>query len=108
MVTVLGNVAEFHFYHPLARQVFLIGDFNGWRQGELAMTREASGYWRATMRRPMGDFRFRYCADGEWYSDYAAFGLDVAPHGHNSVIRIGPEVARPAAPRPDASQATAS
>jgi 1,4-alpha-glucan branching enzyme len=108
MVTVLGNVAEFRFYHPLARQVFLVGDFNGWRQGELAMTREASGYWRATMCLPTGDFRFRYCADGDWYADYAAFGLDVAPHGHNSVIRIGPGVVRSAAPRPGAGRAAAS
>ena len=108
MVTVLGNMAEFRFYHPLARQVFLIGDFNGWRQGELAMTRDASGYWRATVRLPMGDFRFRYCADGEWYSDYAAFGVSPGQHGHDSIVRISPDVSRPAAPRGEAGQAAAS
>jgi len=88
MVTLSGNVAEFRFFRPRAQQVFLVGDFNGWRQGELAMTRETGGYWRATIRLPSGDFRFRYCADGEWYPDYAAFGLDVAPHGHDSVVRV--------------------
>jgi hypothetical protein len=54
MVTVSGNVAEFRFFHPRARQVFLVGEFNGWRQGELAMTREASGYWRAAASLPGG------------------------------------------------------
>lgn len=94
MVTISRNVAEFRFFHPRARQVFLVGDFNGWRQGDLAMTREADGYWRATIRLPAGDFRFRYCADGDWYLDYAAFGLDVGPHGHDSVVRVPRDVSR--------------
>ena len=88
MVTISGNVAKFRFFNPRARQVFLVGDFNGWRQGELAMSREAGGYWQATIHLPTGDSRFSYCADGDRYLDYAAFGLDVAPHGHNSVVRV--------------------
>jgi 1,4-alpha-glucan branching enzyme len=88
MVNVSGNVAAFTFYHPRAKQVFLVGDFNAWRPGDLAMTRDPAGYWRATVLLPRGDFRFRYCADGEWYPDYAAFGLAVAAHGVDSVLRI--------------------
>jgi 1,4-alpha-glucan branching enzyme len=108
MVTVSRSVASFRFFPPGARQVFLVGDVNAWCPGDLAMAREASGYWRATIRLPAGDFRFRYWADGDWYSDFAAFGLDVAPHGHNSVVRIGPGRARAAVPRPGAAQFAAS
>lgn len=108
MVTVLGNVAEFRFCHPSARQMFSVGDLNDWRQGEPAMTREASSYRWVTMRLPMGDFHFCYCADGKWYSDYAAFGVTPGPHGHDSIIHIGPNVPRPATPRRDVSQAAAS
>ena len=88
MVTISGNVAEFRYFHSRARQVFLVGDFNGWRPAELAMMREPGGYWRATIRLPAGDYRFRYCADDEPYLDYAAFGLDIEAHGYSSVVRV--------------------
>ena len=101
MVTLEANIATFRFYHPLAQRVFLVGDFNGWRSGELAMIQEASGYWRTTIRLPVGDFRFRYEADGQWYPDYAAFGVVPGPHGYDSV-------APGASPRREPGQVAAS
>jgi len=88
MVAVSGDLAEFRFFRPQAERVFLVGDFNGWRPNDLAMTRQPGGYWRATVRLRPGQFRFRYCADGQWYTDYAASGLDVGPYGHDSLVCI--------------------
>ncbi len=91
MVTVDGNVAEFQFFRPQARRVYLAGEFNNWRQDDLPMVRTASGYWVARLQLPSGAYRFRYLADGQWFVDYAAFGLEHGPFGFDGVVRIPPK-----------------
>ena len=88
MVTVTEDWVEFLFYRPGARQVHLAGDFNNWRTGELHMVRTDDGYWKARMKLPAGEFRFRYCADGEWFADYAAFGVEPGRFGLDSILRV--------------------
>ena len=88
MVRVQAHVVEFAFFRPNAREVFLVGDFNGWRKRELRMLRSAEGYWHASLRLLPGDFKFRYLADGEWFIDYAAFGIEAGPTGFHSVVRV--------------------
>lgn len=88
MVTTNGNRVEFSFYRPQAQQVHLCGDFNDWRDAELPMMRTAEGYWSAELRLPAGEFKFRYCADGEWFTDYAAFGVEPGRFGLDSVVRV--------------------
>ena len=88
MVTVDGEWVRFSFYRPSARRVFLAGDFNHWHEGELPMVPAPDGYWNARMRLPAGEFKFRYCADGEWFTDYAAFGVEPGRFGLDSVLRV--------------------
>ena len=90
MVTQLpeGGV-EFTFFRPGAQQVTIAGDFNAW-QTNFAMTRTADGRWRSRLQLAPGIYQFRYCADGEWYNDYAAFGLEHGPFGLNSVAKVDP------------------
>ncbi len=88
MVNVQGDWAEFSFFRPQAIQVFLAGDFNDWREGELKMVLGEDGYWTARMHLPTGEFKFRYCADGQWYADYAAFGVEPGRFGLDSVVRV--------------------
>lgn len=88
MVDIKGNLAEFTFYRPHANCVFLAGDFNDWRESELPMARGEDGYWSAKMRLPAGEFKFRYCADGAWYTDYAAFGVEPGTFGLDSIVRV--------------------
>ena len=88
MVRVYSEWVEFSFYRPQAMQVHLAGDFNGWRHTELSMARGIDGYWKARIKLPAGEFRFRYCADGEWFADYAAFGVEPGPFGMDSIIRV--------------------
>jgi 1,4-alpha-glucan branching enzyme len=91
MVTVNEQWVEFSFYRPGAKRVHLTGDFNNWREGELPMFRVADGYWVARVRLPVGEFRFRYCADGQWYTDYAAFGVAPGRFGLDSIVRVAPQ-----------------
>lgn len=88
MVAVRDNLVEFRFYRPQAGCVYLVGDFNHWRPGQIPMRRSADGYWTATVRLPAGTYRFRYVCDGEWFTDYAAFGVEQGPFGMDSVILV--------------------
>jgi 1,4-alpha-glucan branching enzyme len=88
MVTLTNDSVVFQFYRPDAQQVFVAGDFNGWRLNEVVMARNVKGYWEARVHLPAGEFRFRYCADGRWFTDYAAFGVEYGPHGLDSVVRV--------------------
>jgi 1,4-alpha-glucan branching enzyme len=100
VVTVAGDTAHFCFFRPAAEQVFLVGEFNHWQVGQLAMRRGEDGSWRASLRLRPGTYRFRYVADGTWYVDFAAFGLERGPHGHDSVLHIPPVAAAGASSRP--------
>jgi 1,4-alpha-glucan branching enzyme len=88
MVTIQDDVVEFRFYRPNATQACVAGDFNHWRTGELVMEPDENGYWTARLQLPAGEFKFRYLADGVWYTDYAAFGLEMGRHGFDSVVRV--------------------
>lgn len=107
MVTVQGEWVEFSFYRPNAKQVHLAGDFNNWRHGELPMSRTDDGYWQARIRVNPGEFKFRYCADGAWFADYAAFGVEPGQFGMDSILRIEQPTLRMVGNRYDAQQKAA-
>ena len=88
MVKMNGTSVEFRFYHPVAQRVCVVGDFNHWRPDELMMQRNVQGYWTARLDLPPGDYRFRYLADGQWFTDYAAFGVKEGPFGVDSVLWV--------------------
>ena len=94
MVTVREGEARFLFYRPGAHSVHLTGDFNGWRTEQLPMERRKDGYWRASLRLPGGFYHFSYIADGTWYADYAAFGVEPSPHGLVSGLQIARNTSR--------------
>lgn len=81
------GMMEFAFLRPGARQVRLAGDFNGW-QPTFHMNQRADGWWRCRVQLAPGLYQFRYQADGQWYNDYAAFGLEHGPFGLNSVAKV--------------------
>jgi len=88
MVTVTEGWVEFSFYRPQARNVFLVGEFDEWGSRDLPMSQSSEGYWQAKMRLPAGEFKFRYRADGEWFTDYAAFGVEPSRFGLDSIVRV--------------------
>jgi 1,4-alpha-glucan branching enzyme len=88
MVTITDDCVEFRFYRPHASRVWIAGDFNEWKTGEVAMKHLGDGNWFARLELPQGEYRFRYCADGEWYADYAASGLEPGRFGMDSVVIV--------------------
>lgn len=86
-ITRDGSI-EFRFFRAKARQVNVVGDFNQWSRTSTAMRPLGDGWWAATLRFESGDYRFRYFADGEWYTDYASNGIEKDKWGTNSVLVV--------------------
>jgi len=82
-----GNV-EFRFYRPGVEHVDVAGDFNGWRGSSLSMRPQGDGWWVAETPLPPGEYRFRYLADGRWFTDFAAHGVELGPGGWNAVLVV--------------------
>jgi len=97
MVQIEGNTVRFRFFRRRARCVQIMGDFNGWGREELRMWPCGDGYWTATICLRPGTYKFRYRADGQWFTDYAAFGVEYGPMGVYSVVCVagGAEAAAP-------------
>jgi 1,4-alpha-glucan branching enzyme len=99
MVSLGEGFVEFRFFRPDAQQVHLTGDFNEWDHAQTPMARDGEGYWQVHLALPPGEFKFRYYADGQWFTDFAAFGVEPGPYGPDSVVRVPHPpltVARPA------------
>lgn len=77
----------FRFYRPNARQVALAGEFNAWDESFL-MSGARDGWWEASLELAPGSYEFRYHVDGQWYTDYAAFGVTRTATGWNSVVHV--------------------
>lgn len=93
------GTVEFSFFRPQAKAVTVAGDFNGWHKQSMRMAKGEDGWWRFRFRMAPGTYQFRYVSDGQWFNDYAAFGLEHGPFGWNSVLQVDP----PAAPTVAAS-----
>jgi hypothetical protein len=52
------------------------------------MTTDGDGWWSASTKLSPGDYRFRYVADGVWYTDYASHGIEAGPTGWNAVLVV--------------------
>ena len=95
MVQLGDGFAEFSFCRPMADFVYLTGDFNNSRTGQLPMVRDAEGHWPAALRLPNRDYKFRYSVDGEWFCDFAALGLESGPFGPDSIVRAIGSICEP-------------
>ncbi|MGB3087616.1 MAG: hypothetical protein WBC53_07835 [Phycisphaerae bacterium] len=87
-VDITGK-AMFRFYHAAPGPVFVVGDFCGWHTDHLPMRRVSDHEWILMMRLPPGTYEFRYYSEGNWYTDYAAFGVQQNDLGDwNTVLRV--------------------
>ena len=82
-----GSV-EFWFYRKGASAVRVVGDFPGWRGGNMEMAGGPDGWWHLNTTLGAGEYRFRYAADGDWYPDYASNGIEVGEAGVSSVLVV--------------------
>lgn len=88
MVKTTGQWAKFSFYRPDASNVALAGDFTEWNPETLPMIPDGDGYWSLALRLPPGLYRFKYFADGQWFCDFASFGIEFGTNGPHALLRI--------------------
>lgn len=60
---------------PAARQVFLVGDFNGWNSTSHPLQRQPDGNWLLQVALHHGHHQYRFLVDGEPALDPRAQGV---------------------------------
>ncbi len=88
-VSEAGRV-EFSFYRPGVTDVKVVGSFDQWAIHGTSMSDVGDGWWRATIELPAGEYRFRYVADGNWFTDFASYGVEFTKRGWNSILNVRP------------------
>ena len=82
---------EFRCEAPGAEKVYLAGDFNDWRAGELRLDRDENGVWRIELHMAPGRYEYRLIVDGEWQDDpHAATRVPNQFGTSNCVLEISP------------------
>ncbi len=81
----------FSYYAPCAKEIFLAGDFNGWKKRATPLIKGKDDVWRIILElKPNRSYDYKYIVDGNWVNDPNNEDLnpDVAG-GANSVIYLG-------------------
>jgi 1,4-alpha-glucan branching enzyme len=86
-----GGRVEFRFFRPAASSVSVAGNFNDWEEDKMSMEPAGDGWWVAATKLNAGEYRFRYVADGKWYTDFAAYGVEPGKYGWDSVLVVPKE-----------------
>jgi 1,4-alpha-glucan branching enzyme len=56
---------------PDAKEVFLAGEFNGWKLDDSSRMEKTNGCWTKRLNLDSGKYRYRFVIDGNWSEDPA-------------------------------------
>lgn len=80
---------EFTVIAPEAREVFLVGDFNGWQAEGFQMRKFKDGICRKKVQLKPGRYEYLFIVDGDWWTDPQNDARCTNPFGmENSIIHI--------------------
>jgi hypothetical protein len=66
------DFVEFSLRQPKAKTVSLVGDFNGWKEGTLALKKGSGGRWELLLPLAKGRHLYLYVIDGKQTLDPSA------------------------------------
>lgn len=69
-------------------EVKLAGDFTGWEQGAIFMTKGRGGEWKAQVALEPGEHQYKFVADGNWLTDPAADRQSSNDQGIENSVRV--------------------
>jgi len=74
---------------PEAREVSVVGSFNGWRPNATPLINTGAGEWAARLMLRSGQYEYRFAVDGRWSEDPRASQHVANPFGEfNSVLVV--------------------
>ena len=77
------------YFAPLAREVKVAGNFNGWRPDATPLKNTGAGEWVVRLMLRSGQYEYRFVVDGRWTEDPQASQRMPNPHGgFNSVLLV--------------------
>lgn len=80
---------RFEFHDPKAKEVYLVGTFNGWEPHRTPMKKLRDGTWTVAIQLSAGRHEYRILADGHWRDDPKASHYERNPFGgRNSVVEV--------------------
>ena len=80
---------RFGYFQPDAREVFVVGSFNGWNPRANPLKRDSLGDWSLMLLLPPGEYHYRMMVDGEWRDDPSAQQTAMNPFGgFDSVVLV--------------------
>ncbi len=86
-----GDRIVFTHHEDDAESVFLVGDFNGWKQDETPLKQNRNGIWQTEIPcLPAGRYRYKFLVDGERWTEDPNHGLKEEDGfgGFNSILQI--------------------
>ncbi|MEW6101649.1 MAG: AAA family ATPase [Candidatus Omnitrophota bacterium] len=83
------NQVVFSVAAPEAKEVYLAGDFNGWKLDRESLMQKESGTWRKRIGLASGKYRYRFVIDGKWSEDPSNPLSETNPFGStDSLIEV--------------------
>ena len=74
---------------PEAREVSVVGSFNGWRPNATPLNNTGTGEWAVRLMLRSGQYEYRFAVDGRWREDPRASQHVANPFGEfNSVLVV--------------------
>jgi 1,4-alpha-glucan branching enzyme len=71
--------------YPNARKVIIAGSFNGWREDELLMKKDSTG-WHLPVALAPGTYEYKFIVDGKWITDPSNPALTGSGNYTNSLM----------------------
>lgn len=85
------NELVFSVAAPQAKEVFIVGDFNGWKQNDAGRMEQHNGSWRKKISLKSGRYQYRFVIDGVWTEDSNNPLKEKNPFGQmNSLVEVEP------------------
>lgn len=83
------EIVHLEFCAPGAKEVSLVGSFNGWDAAALPMKKVGDSAWAIDLELKPGRHEYRFVVDGRWQEDPNAVTQAENPYGQkNSVLVV--------------------
>ena len=77
---------RFIFRHDRAKDVVITGDFTGWTDHGVRLTKSPNGEWQTVLTLLPGEHQYRLCVDGSWEDHPQARKRVPNPYGTENCI----------------------